>query len=215
MVVTGSSPTDPQARKILKDTKKWLKSDFRGPGESDSKVTQKWYFFDRFWVTFESLLSNFWVTFTGTPKKAKSGNLNLFLRILLFFPLFSLYFARKKGQNAQKKVQITRFCLESHFWVTFFASLRIFRGLGVCRATSGSQPCGSPGTSQHYGQGLWNTLFSGENLMCANTQPFLCNELGPFQAIFRQSAWALFRYFQALPGNFRQFQPILGNFGQF
>ena len=45
-------------------------------------------------------------------KKAKSGNLNLFLRILPFFPLFSLYFARKKGQNAQKKAQITRFCLK-------------------------------------------------------------------------------------------------------
>ena len=31
-------------------------------------------------------------------------NLNLFLRILPFFPFFSLYFAMKKGQNAQKMV---------------------------------------------------------------------------------------------------------------
>ena len=38
------------------------------------------------------------------PVKAKSGNLNLFLGILLFFPLFSLQFSRKKGQNTQKKV---------------------------------------------------------------------------------------------------------------
>ena len=36
--------------------------------------------------------------------KAKSGNLNLFLCILPFFPFFSLYFAMKKGQTAQKKV---------------------------------------------------------------------------------------------------------------
>ena len=36
--------------------------------------------------------------------KAKSGNLNLFLGILLFFPSFSLQFSRKKGQNTQKKV---------------------------------------------------------------------------------------------------------------
>ena len=36
--------------------------------------------------------------------EAKSGNLNLFLGILLFFPLFSLQFSRKKGQNTQKKV---------------------------------------------------------------------------------------------------------------
>ena len=36
--------------------------------------------------------------------KAKSGNLNLFLRILPFFPLFSLQFSGKKGQDTQKKV---------------------------------------------------------------------------------------------------------------
>ena len=42
--------------------------------------------------------------FQGHVKKAKSGNLNLFLGILLFFPLFSLQFSRKKGQNTQRKV---------------------------------------------------------------------------------------------------------------
>ena len=36
--------------------------------------------------------------------KAKSGNLNLFLRILPFFSLISLYFTREKGQTAQKKI---------------------------------------------------------------------------------------------------------------
>ena len=40
----------------------------------------------------------------GPKILAKSGNLNLFLGILLFFPLFSLQFSRKKGQNTQKKV---------------------------------------------------------------------------------------------------------------
>ena len=50
---------------------------------------------------------------------------------------------------------------------------------------------------------------------CANAQPFLCNEMGPFQvnlgnfqAIFRQ----LEAPFQAILGNF---QAISGNFRQF
>ena len=55
-------------------------------------------------------------------------------------------------------------------------------------------------------------LLNPFSVRCANTQPFLCNELGPFQAIsgnfqaiFRQFAWPLFGYFQAMLGNFRQF----------
>ena len=49
------------------------------------------------------------------------------------------------------------------------------------------------------------------NIRGANTQPFLCNELGPFQTLlaifrqFQQSACALFRLFQAISGNFRRF----------
>ena len=37
---------------------------------------------------------------------------------------------------------------------------------------------------------------------------FLCNELGPFQAIsgdFKQFAWALFKEFQERSGKLRQF----------
>ena len=41
--------------------------------------------------------------------KAKSGNLNLFLRILPFFPLFSLYFARKKGKMRRKRFRLPDF----------------------------------------------------------------------------------------------------------
>ena len=33
--------------------------------------------------------------------------------------------------------------------------------------------------------------FRGLNVWGANAQPFLCNELVPLQAIFRQFAWAL------------------------
>ena len=48
---------------------------------------------------------------------------------------------------------------------------------------------------------------------CANAQPFLCNESGPFQAIlgnFQAIFLGPFRRFQAI---FRQSQAILGNFG--
>ena len=51
----------------------------------------------------------------------------------------------------------------------------------------------------------------GGSLRCANTQPFLCNELGPAQGISgsfsgnsRKSVWAVFRQFQTISGNFRQ-----------
>ena len=50
-----------------------------------------------------------------------------------------------------------------------------------------------------------NNVFEGwgteKYIRCANAQPFLCNDLGPFQAIsgnFRQSVWAF-------SGDFRQF----------
>ena len=59
----------PKPRK-LNDTRKWLESDFWGPGQSDSKVTYK-RFKVTFWTilaTFESLLNDFWVTLAGTPK---------------------------------------------------------------------------------------------------------------------------------------------------
>ena len=42
------------------------------------------------------------------------------------------------------------------------------------------------------------------NVRCANTQLFLCNDLGPFSGNFRQFAWALFREFQAILGNCRR-----------
>ena len=62
---------------------------------------------------------------------------------------------------------------------------------------------------------LLKDFFGPQSFRCANTQPFLCNELGPFQAILGN--------FQAISGNllgpfsgiFRQFQAILGNFRQF
>ena len=55
-----------------------------------------------------------------------------------------------------------------------------------------------------------------EFLRCANTQPFLCNELGPFQAIFRPFE-AILGNFQAILGNLLGpfFQVISGNFTQF
>ena len=62
-----------------------------------------------------------------------------------------------------------------------------------------------------------------EGVRCANTQPFLCNELGPFQAIlgnFQANLGNLlgpfsgiFRQFHAISGNFRQVLAILGYFG--
>ena len=50
------------------------------------------------------------------------------------------------------------------------------------------------------------SIVKGRDVGCSNTKPFLCNELGPFQAIsgnwlgrfsgdFRQLAWAFFRQF--------------------
>ena len=58
--------------------------------------------------------------------------------------------------------------------------------------------------------------FLQHHVRCANTQPFLCNELGPFQAIFRQFSGNLRQFvwgpFQVISGNFRQF---VGNFRQF
>ena len=59
--VTRKQPYRPPNPEKLKDAKKWLKRDFQGPGESDSKVTQKWRkrskmsLLSRFWATFESL----------------------------------------------------------------------------------------------------------------------------------------------------------------
>ena len=41
---------------------------------------------------------------------------------------------------------------------------------------------------------------------------FLGN-FGHFSGNFRQSAWAIFRYFQAFSGNFTQLPVVLGNFG--
>ena len=64
-------PRNPEKFKV---TQKWLKSDFWGSGQSDSKVTKKWLksnqkvTFLTVLVTFESLLSNFWVTLAGAPK---------------------------------------------------------------------------------------------------------------------------------------------------
>ena len=55
-------------------------------------------------------------------------------------------------------------------------------------------------------------LHSKRPLRRANAQPFLCNELGPFQAIFRQFTWALSGNFRQFSGNF---QAISGNFRQF
>ena len=55
-----------------------------------------------------------------------------------------------------------------------------------------------------------------ECLRCANTQPFLCNELGPFQAIlgnFQASLGNLFGPFQVISGNFQAISGNLGNFG--
>ena len=64
------SPTDPQTPENSKTQKSDSKVTFGLP----AKVAQKWLKSDSkvtFWtvfVTFESLLSNFWVTLAGSPK---------------------------------------------------------------------------------------------------------------------------------------------------
>ena len=50
-------------------------------------------------------------------------------------------------------------------------------------------------------------------LRCANTQPFLCNEWGPFQAIFRQCSAICLGPLQVFSGNLRQFSGNLSTFG--
>ena len=62
-----------------------------------------------------------------------------------------------------------------------------------------------------------------ENVWCANTQPFSCNEFGAFQSILGDFQVILgnllgpfsgdFRQLQAISGNFSQFRVILGDFG--
>ena len=49
-----------------------------------------------------------------------------------------------------------------------------------------------------FGTPMIEVLFSGLSIRCANTQPSLCNKLGPFQAIWLGP----FRVIQAI---FRQF----------
>ena len=70
-LVTRHFPCNrPPNPRTFKDAKKWLKSYFRAPGQSDSKLLKsesKVTFWTTF-VTLESLLSSFWVTLAGSLK---------------------------------------------------------------------------------------------------------------------------------------------------
>ena len=50
---------------------------------------------------------------------------------------------------------------------------------------------------------------------CANTQPFLCSDLGPFREILGTFQAILGNLLGLVSGDFRQFQELSGNFRQF